>query len=125
MTKTGEVTVDQSEILDASKEYYKSLYKSTCPETKILKTYIETNPIDHSLNPCESKQVDGKLTLEELTSSIYNMKVNKTPGKDGLTVEFYRQFWPTLKHIVLNVSNTCYDNETLSDTQKIGIISLI
>ena len=33
MTKTGEVTVDQSEILDVSKEYYKSLYKSTCPET--------------------------------------------------------------------------------------------
>ena len=53
------------------------------------------------------------------------MKLNKTPGKDGLTVEFYRQFLPKLKNIASKVSYTCYDKESLSNTQKIGILSLI
>jgi hypothetical protein len=29
------------------------------------------------------------------------MKLNKAPGIDGLTVEFYRTFWPFLKHFAL------------------------
>jgi hypothetical protein len=31
------------------------------------------------------------------------MKLNKAPGIDGLTVEFYRTFWPFLKHFAVKV----------------------
>ena len=53
------------------------------------------------------------------------MKLNKAPGIDGLTVEFYRTFWPFLKHFAVKVFNNCYVKEELSNTQKIGLISLI
>ena len=53
------------------------------------------------------------------------MKLNKGPGIDGLTVEFYRTFWPFLKHFAVKVFNNCYVKEELSNTQKIGLISLI
>ena len=53
------------------------------------------------------------------------MKLNKAPGIDGLTVEFYRTFWPFLKHFAVKVVNNCYVKEELSNTQKIGLISLI
>jgi hypothetical protein len=44
-------------------------------------------------------------------------------GIDGLTVEFYRTFWPFLKHFAVKVFNNCYVKEELSNTQKIGLIS--
>jgi hypothetical protein len=53
------------------------------------------------------------------------MKLNKAPGIDGLTVKFYRTFWPFLKHFAVKVFNNCYVKEELSNTQKIGLISLI
>ena len=34
-----------------------------------------------------------EITLLELTDSLESMKSGKTPGNDGLTVEFYKQFW--------------------------------
>jgi hypothetical protein len=35
---------------------------------------------------------DGQLSMEECTEAISKMKLNKSPGIDGLTVEFYRTF---------------------------------
>ena len=35
---------------------------------------------------------DGQLSVEECTEAILKMKLNKSPGIDGLTVEFYRTF---------------------------------
>ena len=53
------------------------------------------------------------------------MKLNKAPGLDGLSVEFYRKFWNSLKKLVTKVSNFNYERGHLSNSQKIGAISLI
>ena len=38
-----------------------------------------------------------EVTDTECSEAIGNMKLNKSPGLDGLTVEFYRAFWGNLK----------------------------
>lgn len=53
------------------------------------------------------------------------MKLNKSPGLDGLTVEFYRQFWNNLKNIMVKVFNNNYEKKELTNSQKKGAISLI
>jgi hypothetical protein len=40
---------------------------------------------------------DGEVTDTDCSEAIGNMKLNKSPGLDGLTVEFYRAFWGKLK----------------------------
>ena len=35
----------------------------------------------------------GKVTIEECTSVLNSFKENKSPGNDGLTIEFYKFFW--------------------------------
>ena len=53
------------------------------------------------------------------------MKLNKSPGSDGLTLEFYRKFWTDVKDLLLNSLNEGYDKGTLAESQRIGILSLM
>ena len=53
------------------------------------------------------------------------MKSNKTPGDDGLPIEFYRKFWNDLKEIIVKSFNESYAKQNLPESQKRSLISLI
>jgi hypothetical protein len=40
---------------------------------------------------------EGYLTFQECLFSLKNMKIFKSPGIDGFTVEFYKFFWNDIK----------------------------
>ena len=44
------------------------------------------------------------------------MKLNKSPGVDGITVEFYKHFGEELKYISVRVFNASYKENTMSNT---------
>jgi hypothetical protein len=47
------------------------------------------------------------------------MKLNKSPGLDGLTVEFYRAFWGKLKIVLTDIYNKSYNEALMSYSQLI------
>ena len=53
------------------------------------------------------------------------MKLNKAPGLDGLTVEFYQKFWNNIKNLAVKVFNYSHEKKELTNSQKKGAISLI
>ena len=53
------------------------------------------------------------------------MKNGKSPGSDGLTTEFFKIFWNTIKSFYINSINYSYENGKLTDLQKQGVISLL
>ena len=53
------------------------------------------------------------------------MKINKSPGSDGLQPEFYIQFWDQIKDTVVNSINEAFIKGELSNSQKRGILTLI
>ena len=53
------------------------------------------------------------------------MKSNKSPGSDGLPVEFNITFWNDIKTILVNALNAAYHLGELSPTQKRGILTLL
>ena len=53
------------------------------------------------------------------------MKLNKSPGNDGLTVEFYRTFWPVIGQVVVEALNEAFQHGELSASQKQAMIILI
>ena len=123
--KNGKSTTDQNEIMEIKVDYYKKLYKSTNPDNDKLKKYIENTKVHNKLSNNESEKCEGEITIEECTNAIFKMKLNKAPGLDGLSVEFYRKFWNSLKKLVTKVFNFNYERGHLSNSQKIGAISLI
>ena len=53
------------------------------------------------------------------------MKNQKSPGSDGLTVEFYKIFWNNIKQFYIKSINYSFKNSSLTELQKQGIITLI
>jgi hypothetical protein len=53
------------------------------------------------------------------------MKLNKSPGLDGLTVEFYRVFWNKLKYILTDVLNKGNDGQCFTYSQRTSILTLL
>ena len=72
-----------------------------------------------------SKSKYGKVTVEECSYAIHTMKLIKSPGLDGLTVEFYRVFWNKLKYILTDVLNKGNDEQCLTYSQCTSILTLM
>ncbi len=65
------------------------------------------------------------MTLQEITDSINSLKHNKSPGVDGFTSEFYRDFVEQLAPFLQKVFTESIDNESLPPTLTQGLITLI
>ena len=48
---------------------------------------------------------------------------NKSPGNDGLTVEFYLVFWPAFGSLLVESLNYAFEYGELSNSQKQGVIT--
>ena len=66
-----------------------------------------------------------KLTLD-IKRACEGKKVKncKSPGEGDLTAEFYKTFWNSVGHLLLESLNYSYDHGELSNTQKQAIIKL-
>ena len=68
---------------------------------------------------------DGLITKKECIAAIKSMYNFKSPGTDGLPVEFYKVFWNEISDILIDSFNYSYHNAQLSISQKQGIITLL
>ena len=48
-----------------------------------------------------------------------------SPGLDGLTVQFYLQFWHKVGDLVFNSAKCSFQNQTMSNSQRRGLLWLI
>ena len=53
------------------------------------------------------------------------LKSDKTPGVDGLTIEFYRKFWKNLCPALIKMYYDSYNNSLLPLSTRRGVISLL
>ena len=51
---------------------------------------------------------DGGLTYAECFNILSTFKHNKTPGNDGLSIEFYKDFWPEIGRNLVDSLNFSY-----------------
>ena len=52
-------------------------------------------------------------------------QVGKTPGNDGIPIEFYKIFWPLIGEFLIASFNKAFDNREMSSSQKQALITLI
>ena len=110
-------------ILKRQVQFYKELYESqdVCEEGMV--NFLAN--LTAKLSEPSVVYLDSQITATELSKAVQQMKANKSPGPDGITPEFYKQYWDKIKGVFLEVVRDIYDQDELSYTQYQAIISLL
>ena len=65
------------------------------------------------------------ITVQEIWDAIKSFKDGKTPGVDGLSIEFYKKVFHIIKNEMVLVFNCYYERGFIPAKNKSGIITLI
>ena len=123
----GTLITDPQKIRQEIESFYSDLCKNdTLLPPKTILTSFLGNPDIPKLSQSDAQVCEGKLTISECFKSLQLFQNNKSPGNDGLTVEFYKAFWQVVgREIMVDSLNYSYDHGELSNSQKQAIITLI
>ncbi len=88
----GSKCADQKLISDSVFSFYSNLYKSEFKNSscELFMDKIKKHMV--TINEDLKKTCDSNLTREEVRAALFSMKKGKSPGIDGLSVEFYIHF---------------------------------
>ena len=80
-------------ILGHARSFYGALFSKKCDKT-LEQCHAFLNNITTSfLFTAHKNLCDSPLSADELTDSLDTMPQGKSPGNEGLTIEFYKFFW--------------------------------
>ena len=114
---------DVDSILDLQYNFYKKLY--SCVEIEEEKMFQLLDSVDKHIEKDDYDICDASITYEEIAKAIGQMSKNKSPGSDGLTVEFYCCFYNELRDVLYKLFNTIENEGTMAKSMKCGVISLV
>ena len=121
----GDDILEHKEIMTAIYDFYSDLFKNKCNSTpESCQHYLRDLPLKVLSN--EQKNLcNGPLSIEELYEALLEMNENKSPGNDGLSPEFYKMFWNSIKLPLFASVNKAKACGQLSTSQRQAIIRLI
>ncbi len=121
------VTVDTPhEVLPVIKEFYQSLYTKDKGVTEVeekMDKFIENENLPQ-LGGHFKDMCDKKFSMEEMDNALKGLNTDSSPGSDGLTTAFYFKFWEILKPLLYRCLQKGINDESLSITQKGGLLLL-
>ena len=77
------------------------------------------------INDTKNITLENEISITELGSALKELPNNKSPGSDGIPVEFYKVFWPKIKTFLHRSMLWSFENGELSIDQKRGVITLV
>lgn len=81
-------------------------------------------PFVHKLPEMSAEMCEGPVSIQECKAAIKDMHDNKSPGSDGLPREFYAKFFHLFEDVFVEVLNSAFATDLLSESQRYGIITL-
>ena len=122
----GNIIQNQSSILHETKVFYQNLYKSKMnqKEENNIDIFLEDQIIT-KLSEEQKQSCELTVNNQEIKDAIKHMKNDKTPGIDGIPIDFYKFFWVDLGHFLIRSIQGAFEVGELSITQKRGIITCI
>ena len=105
---------------------YTNLYdgNKNCPLDPSVSTFLDDSVKFPTLTDDLRQYCEGKLGYNECFNILSTFPKNKTPGNDGLSIEFYLAFWPLVGKLLLNSLNYAFEFGELSNSQKQAVTTL-
>ncbi|CAM2106593.1 unnamed protein product [Caretta caretta] len=93
LAEDGAPLTDPVEMCGRACDFYTSLFSPDSTDPGACRVLWEELPM---VSVGDRDRLELPLTLAEFSEALCRMPTNKSPGMDGLTVEFYRAFWDIL-----------------------------
>ena len=118
----GEVITDQENILSHVQQYYSNLFENR--DDALQSINFENLGIKSSTRIPE-EDIGLPVTVDEVGQVLKKMKSNKSPGIDGITVQFVKVFWRQLKYFIINAINCGFSKGCLTTSLRQCIITCL
>lgn len=122
---TGRILTSNTDILERQREYYTHIYEEDPESLDDLDDFPLSSADIPTISDLSKLLMDRPFTMEEFHSSLKALNKGKSPGSDGLTPEFYLQFWDVLRTPFMDSILFSLENGSLSEGQRTGLIRLI
>jgi hypothetical protein len=100
------VVSSSQEMPDAIDGFYKNLFSKSVTDPGVQDLLL--SKCHARLSPEERKDCEAALRLPELDLALSQMQSGKTPGLDGITADFYKQFWHLLGWALVQVFDSSF-----------------
>ena len=121
--KGGEMITDLVGIAKRVEEFYGDLFKEERIDRESLEVTIDS--MGRSLSEEGRELCEGGIGEREIEQAIKGLARNKSPGLDGLTAEFYVEFWEVLVPLLHVLFEQLGGREELPADMSTGVISIL
>ena len=121
----GNIQTNPKDILDVTHKFYKDLYDKENSKVDMTVQDKLVNQIDKKLSDESRDSLEAELTLKELETALKKSSKNKTPGSDGIPVEFYQKYQKILLPHLLKVAIKSQELKLMPESQREAIITLL
>jgi hypothetical protein len=120
-------TTERDEMLNIASTFYQSLYNSPAISNSHVEWMTRQIPQTQKLSLLrkDAKKLGKPPSPDELYLALRKSHRRKTPGPDGLTVEFYMKFWKKLKSVFHAAIKRSFEDGHFTKSQSLSHIHLI
>ena len=107
-------------ILQEQRKFYSKLYSRDKDVTFTMQNSFGVR-VPEKLR----REQELQLTCQDMEGAIKGMKNCKTPGEDGIPVDFYKVFWTKLQDCFMDMTFYTFEQQIMHQTARKGILNLI
>lgn len=120
----NKITSDEKLITKTVWNHFREIYNDSQVNEPDPTNYID-NAINISFTEDEKNELGCDFIEDEFTTALRSLSRNRSPGIDGLTVEFYICFWGRLKDLYFGMIRRAIECEELPKSLRTAVISLV
>ena len=122
----GSLVTSDSDILKECHSFYNKLYTKPLwdhDDDPVTQSFLDALPRG-ALSEENFALLDEPLSIGELRTALFKMQSN-SPGMDGFTVEFYKEFWDILGPLLHKAALCSFEQGILAPSQRRGLVRLL
>ncbi|CAM2096196.1 unnamed protein product [Caretta caretta] len=122
LAEDGTPLTEPVEICGRARAFYASLFSPDLTDPGACRVLWEELP---TVSASDRDRLELSLTLAEFSEALHRMPTNKSPGMDGLTVEFYHVFWDVLGPDLVTVWAESLQSRVLPLSRRRAVLALL
>ncbi len=122
-TKEGKATKDYVEILETVQGFYEELYRRGGVDEKSIDDVLES--VENILSKEDGDWCDREIEEAEVIKAIEGLRSGKSPGSDGIGIEWYKVYKEEVAPILVEVFKAIERTGVVQNRMVEGVIALV